>query len=401
MLSTIKQERHEEDLIEDEESYQSPRKFPNTEFTATERYIFNEFSRPFLDPEDYSDLSSRILLLKEVDDGSFKNALIEQMAPWIKKLTVIKEGRGIVMSVGNEFMKVAGQAISILRYWDPSISIHVTYSGLFDLDTANIELLLATNVTVSNLCDSFNCTELDLDKWDAKPFTLLSSPFEETILIDADTVFLQSPWNLFDDIGYRETGALFFKDRTLFPGNDGLARWIKKVLPKPFSDHLLDLRILNAKTQYEQESGVIAVNNKLHYSALLAVCMLNTPFFREPIRMMTHGEKETFWMGFEVAKSSVSFMPSLPGSIGRLERSTTGEEKICGHLAHFDRDGGLLWFNDGLVQGKHDSDYGIDEPAVFTHFGQEGEWTDDLCIISYLSPLNEDITNVLDSYKNL
>jgi alpha 1,3-mannosyltransferase len=44
----------------------------------------------------------------------------------------------------------------------------------------------------------------------------LASSFQQAILMDADTVFLQAPEVLFSQPTYLEKGALFFQDRTLF-----------------------------------------------------------------------------------------------------------------------------------------------------------------------------------------
>ena len=59
------------------------------------------------------------------------------------------------------------------------------------------------------------------------------SSFREVIFIDADSFFFVSPADLFEDEGYREKGALFFKDRNVSP--ESKRAWIKSILPPPIS----------------------------------------------------------------------------------------------------------------------------------------------------------------------
>src|SRR5262249_3926705 len=112
----------------------------------------------------------------------------------------------------------------------------------------------------------FNETEAGLRNatYALKPFALLASEFEEPILCDADTVFLQDPRKFYGDVGYRETGTLFYQDR-LFRGL-GLRRWLRnqftltKQAPSlwlnatPWWNHDFDSNF--------QDSGIVLINKK-------------------------------------------------------------------------------------------------------------------------------------------
>lgn len=363
-----------------------------------ERYLATHFVKPITEEKSYQELSHRIRLLRGISETSgLYQFLFKSLFPWISAFSKqTKQPRGIVISVGNEFGRCAEQAITTIRALNCTLPIVIAYAGVFDLDPNERMTLTELDATMMDICGIFNCVNLDLDRWDGKPFALLASPFEETILMDADTVFVQNPETLFSDEGYLRSGALFFHDRTMFPGNYELSRWISEVMPKPISEEVKSLRIFRAQSYYEQESGVVVMNNQNHLYGLLAVCALNTPGLKEPIRANTHGEKETFWMGMEVAAESYEFMPGMPGSIGRIEtkgRRASRKQQICGHLTHFDRTGNILWFNDGLASSKRESDeFAIRQAATLTHYGREGEhgrWSDDLCLIGELFPVSD------------
>jgi hypothetical protein len=355
---------------------------------------------------DYEDVSRRLNLLKGLyrdnENTELFTMAFRQLFPWIqteKPTGFLDESfergsSGILIAVGNEFTTCAIHAIRAIRALNCTLPMTIAYSGLFDLLPESRRRFTSFNVEFIDICERFNCTEIDPDRWDTKPFTLLASPYENTILMDADTVFVQSPERLFRDPGYQRTGALFFHDRTLYGGNYDLSQWIASVLPKPISERVKASRIFRAQSYYEQESGVVVMNKAEHLFGLLSICYLNTPEVRDPIRANTHGEKETFWMGLEVANEPYEFMPGMPGSIGRIE--TKGKrvpvQEICGHLAHFDREGALLWFNDGLASAKKESDeYAIRRAAELSHFGREGRWTETLCLRGDLLPVDESI----------
>lgn len=367
-------------------------------------FAYSAIAHPIDTSQDYEDLRRRINLLKGLykdhDNIELLESIYRQLFPWIQTERPVRfldksferGSSGILIAVGNEFTTCAVHAIRAIRALNCTLPITIAYSGLFDLFPENRQRMAGLDVEFMDICKLFNCTAIDPDRWDTKPFALLGSPYENTLLMDADAIFVQPPEKLLKDPGYERTGALFFHDRTLYGGNYDLSQWIADILPNPISERVKASRIFRAQTYYEQESGVVVMNKREHLFGLLAICFLNTPRVRDAIRDNTHGEKETFWMGLEVVNEPYEFMPGMPGSIGRIE--TKGKrvlvQEICGHLAHFDREGKLLWFNDGLASAKKESDeYAVRKAAELTHFGREGHWTDTLCLRGELLPADE------------
>lgn len=365
---------------------------------------------------DFSELSLRVRLyaayFKTASRGNVFAYLEGQLFGWwlggrVENLLasfIIQ--RGIVMTTGNAYLKFAIHAIRTLRLLSCNLPIHVIFNGNEDLSIEAVNFLRnQTAVQVTNLSEYLDTSALGLANWDVKPFALLFCPFEEAILMDADTVWMQNPEVLFNSTAYQEHGALFFKDRTLFSAAWDKARWLASLAPEPLSVNMQSSRILRGSSIYEQEAGVVVVNKRQHLIPLLTTCLLNLPGWKEPIRAETHGEKETFWLGWEMSASPYSFSPFTAGAIGTipfqegaLNNSTV---EMTGHLAHAHPDtGDLLWFNDGIVENKRDVDWaGL--LGSWTHFGWEGSWTPYLTLHTKPQPLCQAQIDLLEKIKGL
>jgi hypothetical protein len=119
------------------------------------------------------------------------------------------------------------------------------------------------------------------------------SPFRETILIDADALFIQNPEILFDHPGYIDSGALFFQDRIV--GMTDKHPWFEKAMPEPISDKMKQNRMLIASRNL-QESGVVVVDKPRHFISLLLVTWINGPGKRGPPNQGdVHGFYEEFY----------------------------------------------------------------------------------------------------------
>jgi alpha 1,3-mannosyltransferase len=97
--------------------------------------------------------------------------------------------------------------------------------------------------------------------WAAKPFAILVSSFREVIFIDADSLFFKNPEVLFDDADYKETGALFFRDRLIMP--ESKKRFLQQILPKPIAKLAKQSRFWTGESGHMQESGVVVVSINL------------------------------------------------------------------------------------------------------------------------------------------
>ena len=394
-------------------------------FDARDRYSLVNYAHARiiepLDSADFKEHARRIRLFGEIFShvprnqvGELQVLLEKQLFPFINKQShgTVREMAmrmfgaqrpGIVMTTGNHYFPFAVHTIRALRFLNCTLPVEIWHYGKKDLNATNGNFLGSFHgVKVKNLNDYF---DLPMETWDSKPFAVLASDFTDVILMDADTVFLQNPSTLFTDPEYWRDGALFFKDRSLFPGQYEKSKWILDLFPEPHSERVRNLRMLQAKTMYELEAGVVVIDKRRHLIGMLAVCMLNVPGpLKNIIRDETHGEKETFWIGLELANEPYSFMPQLPGSLGSVDYNE-GEQvhEICGKLVHFDREGNLLWFNDAIAMSKLENDVAMKELMPLTHFGRESEgYWESLCMRGgKFHKVPVDTERIIDSLKSI
>lgn len=298
----------------------------------------------------------------------FASAIEHQLMGWVARgsswpnVKRMREswqpGRAIVITTGNRYAPMTLNVIrSVREVFNSTIPIHIYYTGETDLKPELRKALLSYGATgVEDLRPMFGA-ELSLAGWDAKPFAMLACPWTEVLLLDADTVLMQPPEAFFEDVGYRETGALFFSDRIL-GGNDAVKQsWVERLIPGPLSENARASLFYLKRTVYWLESGAVVIDKDRCFTGMLASCIINALPERDELHVHTHGEKEGFWLGFEMAAMNYSMMSTPAGSIGRemdtyVDHTKRPQQRVCGKLAHYDRKGQLMWFNDGVVKDK-------------------------------------------------
>ncbi|KAL3478484.1 mannosyltransferase putative-domain-containing protein [Aspergillus californicus] len=301
-------------------------------------------------------------------------------------------GKGIVFTAGDKQAPFLLTSIPAIRQLGCYLPVEVMYLGDADLsESVRLRLEAIPGVTTRDLSQMINDSGWKLAGWAAKPFAILLSSFREVIFIDADSLFFQNPERLFLDEAYLATGALFFKDRMILP--ESKRKWLQDVLPKPISKKVLESRFWTGESGHMQESGVIVVDKWNHFVPLLLVTRMNGSDRdgNKAQRLvgvydMVYGDKETFWIGWELAGDpDYAFHDGAAGIMGVLEKpkdnpssSEAGDPKgltpktytICApQLLHLDRQGRPLWFNGWLLPNKYDTK--DRQPSTFELFLQE------------------------------
>lgn len=115
-------------------------------------------------------------------------------------------------------------------------------------------------------------------------------------------------------------------------------------------------RMFRRKTSHEQESGVVLINKKTRFLGLMGTCKMNGKWERDLVSYkLFHGDKETFWIGFEMVQEPYVFMRNYGGAIGELRPDN--EKSVCGAQLHQDYRGRPLWWNGGLYRNKNSGVY--------------------------------------------
>lgn len=295
------------------------------------------------------------------------------------------DAKGIVITMGDNQFYSGISTLKVLRARGCILPIEVFYLGNNDLSVDRQNQLLALENI--KLVDMTPLTKNKLGGWACKPFVILFSSFREVIFIDSDSFFLQPIENVFDEPGYIDNGALFYTDRSIGGGRDKEnMQWIRDLIPGHQEDgnlHILESRNFQGQSSHVQESGVVVIDKHKHFGALLAVCQLNSDKERPTTYKRVYGDKETFWVGFEMAGDQKwIFSPFLPGSLGHVadwkdsdDRNGKYVSKLCSSkILHLDSKAKPLWFNGGLVKTKF-VDLNKQVFENMTHWNVEpGEW---------------------------
>ena len=85
---------------------------------------------------------------------------------------------------------------------------------------------------------------------------------------------------------------------------------------------------------------------------------------------MTTGDKETFWLAFELTRQPYSWGPRYAGACGQLLKGR--DAMIVDNMLHFDEQLEPLWLNGGLLHSKHKRGSKWLEVDVYGY--DDGEW---------------------------
>ncbi|PWN36436.1 uncharacterized protein FA14DRAFT_186668 [Meira miltonrushii] len=262
-----------------------------------------------------------------------------------------RKSRGIVMTAGRDNFEYANHFIATVReVFHSKLPIEVYYYGQEDMPDSMANFLESSYkdvdvIDLSKRQNPFNesVAKLDGGGWAMKPFALLTSSFDEAMLVDADTVLVMPPEDIFKSEGYRKTGTLFFQDRLAqCTGEENVPHEMHKFLKDQFGVDGPPASIKHElfwqkSCHHYQESGLLLVNlNKPEvFGSLLLTSWMNTRKVREThTYQQFHGEKESFWLAFELTHQPYSFNKQYGGTIG-AEYSPHVDGFCSDHLLHF------------------------------------------------------------------
>ena len=304
--------------------------------------------------------------------------------------------RGIVIPAGGDAdaIRFASHLIICLRVvLGCRLPIQIAYAGDDDLPKTDRDLIAgldaATDVTFLNVLPLFDDSRLKLREggWAIKPFAALASHFEQVILVDADAVFLQEPSVLFNQSAFQDHGASLYHDRLLWQHSfQARHKWFEDQIVEP-SPAMQESLVWTEDYAEECDSGVVVLD-KSRVEVLMGLVHTswqNTQGVRDEVTYkLMHGDKESWWLGLELAGSGYAFEAHY-GSIVGWESSTCDTEDdsdcVCSFtIAHIDDDGDLLWFNGSLLKNKRTdaTEYVVPEAWMTNGQWRKGATKDDM-----------------------
>ncbi|KAK3695654.1 mannosyltransferase putative-domain-containing protein [Podospora appendiculata] len=275
---------------------------------------------------------------------------------------------GIVIATGDRTVRFCAHVIATLRSELRSrLPIQIVYAGDADLSATNRDLLsqfveFGPALEFLDIETIFDASTLAFNApasgggWALKAFAALGSRFEKVLLLDADVVFLQQPEVLLTHPAFVHTGALFFHDRLLWQHNSTARHaWWREQITHPSATLNRSLAWTEDYAE-EQDSGVVVLDKSRAgvVMGLLHTCWQNVYDVRmEVTYKLTYGDKETWWMGLELAGVEYEFEKHYAAMVGWEETDEEGRRKVCSFvIAHVDADDKLLWYNGGLLKNK-------------------------------------------------
>lgn len=305
---------------------------------------------------------------------------------WTTLPKYVKNTIGIVMCVGMKQLRFASHSIKALRDLHGSnIPVQIVYAGKRDLTVKALDHLtsLGVDITSQDLLEVFDSKNVDMVKYALKPFALLQSPFQHTILVDADIVWTSNPEVMLKEEGYIRTGTFFFHDRRITEKNwkfDDRHQWIQDLMSSPhIRSQYLDDRsdFFKNISAEEQDSGVVIINKDQAgvKAAVLFICWLHMKGNKELLYGKTWGDKESYWIAFELLNVEYHFETQYAGIIGWPKVESDQTTQVCGNtMLHRSSNGQNLWYNGSLLKNYHLKDLRRRDYLVATHLMTEGVW---------------------------
>ncbi|KAF6802038.1 glycosyl transferase [Colletotrichum musicola] len=289
--------------------------------------------------------------------------------------------RGFVIPTGKGTMRFAAHLIgSLTEILHSNMTIQIVYAGDEDFPPEDREKL-GSRFPQVDLFDIFTVVDdstLQLAKggWAIKAFAALYAPFEEVLLSDADSVFVQLPEMLFADPSYAATGALLFHDRLIWQHAFAERHeWWKSQIREPSA--ALNKSLVWTQDYAEEGDSGVMVLDKSRLDVLLGllhVAWQNTYDVREEVTYkLTYGDKETWWFGLELSGAGYAFEKHYGAMIGWFrEKVDDVKQRICSFvIGHVDARDDLIWYNGGLLKNKK---VNATEFGLPTHTLVDGEW---------------------------
>ena len=123
-------------------------------------------------------------------------------------------GRGITICAGGfRYFTNAWVLIRMLRKLGCELPVQFWYYGEQEMDgkmRRMVEPYGVECVDARRKAEEVGCRISQ--GWPLKPLSILHSPFEEVLALDADNIPIRNPEYLFEEAAYRETGAIFWPD---------------------------------------------------------------------------------------------------------------------------------------------------------------------------------------------
>lgn len=315
-----------------------------------------------------------------------KSPLTNHKPCFVASFKLQLNGQGIGLTINDGHVPTAIRLLRLLRLHHNVIPIEIIYNDAISPELRQ-QLVKAARLPLRDPATNQNLVEQELWFVDVlaslheshrgrfggfgnKILAMLFNSFAEFMLVDADTVLLQQPQYVFSLDRFKESGSLFYKDRTAIEmrGKDDLVLF-RKLMPLVLDTAMFNIPQITQYTlgrdffrgiNHYMESGLVLVDRTRHFNQGLMMAQLN---FMRPSRDRVYGDKELFWLAmvmygdetYYFNRHNAAAIGEETPEIERVLNSKVGKKEfrskeVClNHPAHINDqdDHTLLWFNSG------------------------------------------------------
>ena len=254
---------------------------------------------------------------------------------FVAALLCLSATDGIIVAVCDKYMEDFYPALAWLRLVQKcTLPIEVWHAGDELSLQAKQDLLRFGNLTFCDIAKQREKDPQEFRGYQIKPYILQETKFDRVILMDADIYLFLDPADLFELSQFRETGAFFFRDTDnkryvspnsrhprMYPYHVYESR--KKLLqeyiqhPSPYlpKEWLYFWTGPDPTDEHPQpaefmESGLVVIDKQRHVRGIQEIVKINEDWRR--VYQILLGDKDTFWIGLEIAKEPYSVNQKIP-----------------------------------------------------------------------------------------
>ncbi|KAF1779098.1 Nucleotide-diphospho-sugar transferase [Phytophthora cactorum] len=259
----------------------------------------------------------------------------------------VSRDKGIVMCMHDGAVPMGLSLVRELRCLGNQELIQLYHCFPEELSDNSISLLLAVDdkLEVVDVCsDLVQRGVITEDKarqfrsWWIKPLAMYHTDMKEVLLLDVDDIFMRDPLSCAQRKATNAQARRFSMTAT-FGIFSILSDYEKFGLPPGASPSShLDPKISfvwTRQSSHEQDSSLVAIDKSRAGQAINVMFYLITE--QRFIREFSYGDKETFWLSFELAKQEYFFSP---WGVGDISSSTNGDmdkhsDSLCGSIVQY------------------------------------------------------------------
>jgi len=296
------------------------------------------------------------VLIDQEEDDAQEQLQVAEVDPFSKE-------KGIIMCMHNGAVPMGLSLVRELRCLGNKELIQIYHCFPEEMSNASRTLLLEadTNLEIVDVCSDLVARgQLTEDRakhfrsWWIKPLAMYHTDLKEVLMVDIDDIFLRDPAVVRTTDGYRKTGTTFFYDRVLsskeyFNQDVDGEQYLKKLLQEfdyakyglptgsTPSQHLSPRTSYawRRQTSHEQDSSLVAIDKSRAGKALDVMFFLITE--QHFVHEFSYGDKETFWLSYELAKQEYFFSPWGVGGVSSSTNKDLEKHKdsLCGSIAQY------------------------------------------------------------------